>query len=449
MQTDDDLQTTLSKWPFVLGDVLLVTTALTVAIKGEWQMTNWQVAFCVMAVALGAVIFVVPYIVEFQVRVREEREDRSADVRVLQRQVGNTKERLEILADLIESLELGLQKVSGRQPEGSDVSQDLSAFSDKLSAIEEKVAEQLGRLDSLNEEVTVLTSKADSGVKPTAEMDELRSGLADLKTQVSALAEKADRVDASEEAIKPPARAEKVAHPHKAAKKSRKRRTSEPRLLKRAIELKQDSASVAVSRIIESKSKPSEDPKAEAQEVEPTVPSPKKEAVQNEEASLKPEATAPDPTPKSEEPQRAVNPDPILSVEPTMIDPVHGIRVAESPKAESAEEPESPKTPELFKETIPVKEKTAARLKRNETGVVASVFIGIGNKPYVRGDGAGLNWETGVAMEFEEIGKWRWTAPVDAKKPFEIQLFRNDEDPDSSGKYTVNPGQRLDVSPNF
>ena len=32
MQSDDDLQTTLSKWPFILGDLLLVATALAIAI---------------------------------------------------------------------------------------------------------------------------------------------------------------------------------------------------------------------------------------------------------------------------------------------------------------------------------------------------------------------------------------------------------------------------------
>ena len=76
----DDSKTTLSKWPFILGDVLLVASALAIAVLGDWQLTNWQVASCVLAVALGAGLFVLPYIVEFRVRVEEEAQDRRGGV---------------------------------------------------------------------------------------------------------------------------------------------------------------------------------------------------------------------------------------------------------------------------------------------------------------------------------------------------------------------------------
>jgi hypothetical protein len=52
-------------------------------------------------------------------------------------------------------------------------------------------------------------------------------------------------------------------------------------------------------------------------------------------------------------------------------------------------------------------------------------------------------------MEFEEIGKWRWLASVDLEESIEIQLFRNDEDPDTTGKHILEPGARLDLSPVF
>jgi hypothetical protein len=81
--------------------------------------------------------------------------------------------------------------------------------------------------------------------------------------------------------------------------------------------------------------------------------------------------------------------------------------------------------------------------------VTASVFIGIGNKPFIRGSGAGLSWESGVAMEFEEIGKWTWHAPIDLQETVEIQIYRNDQDPDTHGRFTLKPGQRLDLSPVF
>ena len=52
-------------------------------------------------------------------------------------------------------------------------------------------------------------------------------------------------------------------------------------------------------------------------------------------------------------------------------------------------------------------------------------------------------------MEFEEIGKWRWVAPADMEAPIELQVFRNDEDGDRKGRYTLKPGQKLEVSPVF
>jgi len=92
---------------------------------------------------------------------------------------------------------------------------------------------------------------------------------------------------------------------------------------------------------------------------------------------------------------------------------------------------------------------TRTKAKKNDAVLTASVFIGIGNKPYLRGSGAGLNWEKGLVMEFQEIGKWRWVVPSDLDAPVELQIYRNDEDPDQSGKYTIEAGQKLEVSPVF
>ncbi len=104
---------------------------------------------------------------------------------------------------------------------------------------------------------------------------------------------------------------------------------------------------------------------------------------------------------------------------------------------------------DMFGDVVPSPVKKRVRTKKSDSAVVASVFIGIGNKPFVRGSGAGLNWDKGIAMEFVEIGKWQWIPPAELDEPVELQLFRNDEDADSSGKYTLEPGQQLDLSPVF
>ena len=104
----------------------------------------------------------------------------------------------------------------------------------------------------------------------------------------------------------------------------------------------------------------------------------------------------------------------------------------------------------LFEEApSPVVPKREKRAKKKDAVVTASVFIGIGNKPYLRGSGAGLNWEKGFPMDFEEIGKWSWLAPADLDESIEVQVYRNDEDPDLTGEYTLEPGQKLDLWPYF
>ncbi len=82
------------------------------------------------------------------------------------------------------------------------------------------------------------------------------------------------------------------------------------------------------------------------------------------------------------------------------------------------------------------------------TTVVANVMIGIGNKPYLRGEGPGLSWEEGVSMNFVEIGKWAWSPPM-KNAPLTVQIFRNDKDPDKGGKIEVKPGQKLEITPDF
>ena len=76
------------------------------------------------------------------------------------------------------------------------------------------------------------------------------------------------------------------------------------------------------------------------------------------------------------------------------------------------------------------------------TSVVANVMIGIGNKPYIRGEGPGLSWEEGIAMNFVEIGKWAWS-PSRKNASLTIQIYRNDEDPDKTGKHVIKPRREI------
>ena len=418
MQSDDDLQTTLSKWPFILGDVLLVATALAIAILGDWQLSNWQVVSCVISVALGAALFVIPYIIEFQVRLREEAEDRTADVRVLQRHIVSTQQQVEEVVERMETFEVGLSNLAHAQQPDSAV--PARALEERIDPLSKEQVEQSTQLKALAEQVDSLAKSLDAKADKSS----------------AQVAESPDSGVPAEEKVEEPEKVAPVEVTLDEAKTKKKRAPRkpprpEPSLLQRAIEQKQDKSSVAVSRIIESKSpkSPAEEAPADetTQEVSKSetekcakVNKRKKPAPQTEELEVKPEPPLDEEVPESQD----------------------GATIP-SPEDKTAE------SEDMFGDVVTSPVKKRVRTKKSDSAVIASVFIGIGNKPFVRGSGAGLNWDKGIAMEFVEIGKWQWIAPADLDEPVELQLFRNDEDVDSTGKYTLEPGEQLDISPVF
>ena len=102
----------------------------------------------------------------------------------------------------------------------------------------------------------------------------------------------------------------------------------------------------------------------------------------------------------------------------------------------------------LPQKTEPEEEKEKQPAKGGLTTITANVMIGIGNKPFVRGEGPGLSWDEGVAMNFVEIGKWAWSPPR-KNVSLTIQIYRNDEDPDKGGKYEIKPGEKFELTPDF
>jgi len=137
--------------------------------------------------------------------------------------------------------------------------------------------------------------------------------------------------------------------------------------------------------------------------------------------------------------------------------------VVESPvREDSAAEPESvpaeevppalPTAPlELALEGMP-EPRPLMRLNRREppgsTSLVATAYIGIGNKLYLRGDGPGLTWESGVPMQFLAIGKWGWTT-TEASVPVTCRVYRNDDTPMLEENVVIDPGTKAEITPKF
>ena len=492
MHPEDDSQTTLSKWPFILGDVLLVATALAIAILGHWQLTNWQVGACVAAVALGGVLFILPYVVEFQVRIREEREDRAGDLRILEKHILTAEQAIDSVDARIRALE------SAAAEAGQPNSLLAEAMDQKFAQLEAAHAAQEEAIQVLQKKLNELANKEPPPAFDPEILRPIEKRLKALETKPKAVVE-APTSQKKEEAPAPPkpepGKAEPEAPKQEPAKtlapierperESRKRHgPEEERLLNRAISENGDKSSTAVSRIIGSKAEEkdealkSEEPKPKPEKKEePNAekPNPKKSVVKREEPEPQVEAVAGEAKPESKskpEPKTSSENDKDSESEleaKTKVTPARPAK-KEAPKAKpeakpepKAAEKEEPKPdPEaqgdstdaeslemLFDEEKITSPVSRTKAKKNDAVLTASVFIGIGNKPYLRGGGAGLSWDKGLPMEFQEIGKWRWVAPPDLETRIELQIFRNDEDPDKSGKCTLEPGQKLEVTPVF
>ena len=148
------------------------------------------------------------------------------------------------------------------------------------------------------------------------------------------------------------------------------------------------------------------------------------------------------------EPPPTVIPPPIKEPKPTPPQ----VTPEEVPKAQQIELIAAEEIEVKTKIEEPSKEKNKANPKKgspsNVTTLHADVMIGIGNKPYLRGNGAGLSFAKGVPMDFLEIGKWQWTTKS-LKKTLTCKIYKNDQIPATGDTFTIKPGQTLQINPSF
>ena len=100
------------------------------------------------------------------------------------------------------------------------------------------------------------------------------------------------------------------------------------------------------------------------------------------------------------------------------------------------------------KTTAPTKKKSASSKELPATFISAKIDIGFGNHLYIRGEGPGLNWDHGVAMDCVGAGLWTITIK-DAVAPVIFKLLVNDLTWNTGADYVAEPGQSLNVAPAF
>ena len=80
--------------------------------------------------------------------------------------------------------------------------------------------------------------------------------------------------------------------------------------------------------------------------------------------------------------------------------------------------------------------------------ITAKVDVGFGNSLYVRGDGAGLNWNKGTLMDCVSSDTWKIVL-TGAGKPLSFKFVMNDEIWSGGEDYVVSPGANATLTPAF
>jgi hypothetical protein len=82
------------------------------------------------------------------------------------------------------------------------------------------------------------------------------------------------------------------------------------------------------------------------------------------------------------------------------------------------------------------------------TTIVAQIDIGFGNILFLRGNGAGLSWDQGLAMENATADQWRITL-AKTTKPVTFKFLVNDLTWSAGEDYVVEPGSTVTLVPTF
>jgi hypothetical protein len=86
--------------------------------------------------------------------------------------------------------------------------------------------------------------------------------------------------------------------------------------------------------------------------------------------------------------------------------------------------------------------------KASKVTITAAIDIGFGNTLFIRGSGAGLNWEKGKALAWTTGGAWTLILPA-VDTPFAFKLLVNDATWSADPNYEAAPGDTVTVTPIF
>ncbi len=480
--------------PFVVADVVLVGFAAFLGWQAEAPLGAAPLAAIAACVGLGAIAGLYPFVVNHARRQEEALQDRANQIEALARTVAASAEQISIAAaslpaiadhanrqlkaaeqlpaalhSQLQALQLQVSATAGE--ENAALRHEL----DTLRAAETtKLATALENLTQATRDIARLEALA---AKHTTTLDEALAHLPRLAATFTDQAtntlrrETANAVSALEAATDS-ARIKIDASAHAtqaavAAAAEQARATLERAVQDAATTLAAATPPPPVPPLAPAVvvvSAPSPEPTAPAPiaptpEIPPApaatstpAPLPINDADLDEPAESAALEPAPEPAPSFAAPT-VVEPPPIA---PTPApEPVAEQSAPELPLAPSAPaepEPEPDPEPELTADPDPEPTPAHAEPALSNDGftrLIATAYIGIGNKLFIRGDGPGLRRDKGVPLQFVSIGKWRWES-AELLFPAKVRLYKNDQiECVALGEFALEPGHHHEVNATF
>jgi hypothetical protein len=439
---NDDTPDGVTKWPFYLSALFILALVLGFAylhLQENNTLDQWQLTTCILASGLASILVFIPHLLDRFLYLVFDPANRK-DEELHRKTYFDIKEMrgdLDTLAVKIDKVPAVVDKIiSDSVSKTEDTGPVLDKLSTDLEETREELLEKLGKLLEINEHPPLLSEPDPAITKANESIGQLKRSLESLAGQLKDIQETVDKL--------PTEFPEPMASPVPEPESPEPEEEEEPEVNEGKIEVELEAS----------------DPVSEEEEIEDLVDDSGKEDQIEEEF-------VPDLLPEEEETEDLIEESEEENPTEEEDDPItpESLPTQESreDEAETGEldlnlpDPEETlrKVDALLAgedasiKTEPANEPTKSKSSPGgSTSVVANVMIGIGNKPYLRGEGAGLSWDEGVPMNFIEIGKWAWT-PTRKNAALTVQVYRNDEDPDNGGKIEVKSGEEIEITPDF
>lgn len=470
-------------WPLYVADALLLLPVLAVvapSIAGGGQPSGGALFLCTLAVLAGMVLALVPFALDYKLQADKKRE-----------RADENQKNFEIIFDDLSSLRLSLAELVERVENNEALTADLPALSKGLSDLRDDTKQKFFEAAESADSIAAGLSKTESAQKAlktsveeigadivvlkelfSASQESLNDELAQMRAKIEAnTAKPAEPVPAEQLQPAEEDRAEvpsetQTAEPDESAAETETEPFSPAKILagglmQRALEQAQDTKT-SVEKFVAKAAQPNEEQPEPAAETQTQVVSAEESPEEAEPNAADTEAdshetdTPPAPAAEQNPPQTKANAEAstVEKVEHPEDADEDFFDSADSPvKVESAQKTEEQPVPEPEKhaqnmlfDDIPLSRDPSVKPKKADAVITVNALIGIGNKPYLRGDGAGLSPDKGVQMDYLEIGKWRYVLP-DFDGQLHFKILKNDSVPPSGeSEFTISRGKKLDLN---